>query len=77
MHQERDFEYLSYDELLIEQTRMIRELIAGEWQKAPGFVRRLEEAGVTADTLEEPGDIVKFPILKKSDLPAIQAADPP
>ena len=77
MHSERDFEYLPYDELLVEQTRRIRELIAGEWQKAPGFVRRLEEAGVTADTLGEPGDIVKFPILKKSDLPAIQAADPP
>ena len=77
MHRERDFEYLPYSELLIEQIKRIRELISGEWQKAPGFVRRLEEAGVTADTLEKPEDMVKFPILRKSDLPAIQASDPP
>jgi len=74
---ERDLEYQPYSETLDYQVRMIRELLAGEWQKAPGLVRRLEEAGVAPEDLSTHEDILKFPILNKSELPALQAADPP
>jgi phenylacetate-CoA ligase len=74
---ERDLEYQPYSDVLEHQVRKIRELMEGEWQKAPGFLRRLKEAGVTTGDLSTPEDIRKFPILKKSELPALQAADPP
>ncbi|TNF45920.1 phenylacetate--CoA ligase family protein [bacterium] len=74
---ERDLEYQPYSDVLEHQTRKIHELMAGEWQKAPGFIKRLDEAGVKADDLGAPEDIRKFPILNKSKLPALQAADPP
>jgi len=57
---ERDLEYQPYSETLEYQVRMIRELLAGEWQKAPGFVRRLEEAGVAPGDLSTHEDILKF-----------------
>lgn len=74
---ERDLEYQPYSDVLEHQIRKIRELMAGDWQKAPGFLRRLEETGVTTDDLTTPESIRKFPILNKSELPALQAADPP
>lgn len=74
---ERDFQYLPHDEILDYQIDHLRELMAGDWQNAPGFVRRLEEAGVGPDDLKEAADLTKFPILKKSDLKTIQAQDPP
>jgi phenylacetate-CoA ligase len=76
-NKERDLEYQPYSDVLEHQVRKIRELMTGEWQKAPGFVKRLKEAGVTTDDLSTPEDIQKFPILNKSELPALQAADPP
>ncbi|NOY87720.1 MAG: phenylacetate--CoA ligase [Deltaproteobacteria bacterium] len=74
---EADMEYQPYEEVIELQTTKLRELMAGPWQKAPGFVRRLEDAGLTTDDLTEPGNILKFPVLKKSDFPSIQAAVPP
>lgn len=73
----RDLEYLSHGETLEFQVRKLHELMAGDWQKAPGFMRRLQDAGVTADDLNTPKDIRKFPILKKSELPRIQAENSP
>jgi len=74
---ERDLEYLPPEDVLQFQVVRLHELLAGDWQKAPGFLSRLTEAGVTSDDLNGPADLKKFPILKKSDLPGIQAQDPP
>ena len=74
---ERDLEYQPYGDVLEFQINRIHELMAGEWQKAPGFAKRLAEANVTTDDLNTPDDILKFPILRKSDLVGIQAQNPP
>lgn len=76
-NRERDLEYQPYSDILDYQTRMIRELLSGQWQKAPGLVRRLKDNGVAAKDLVTHEDIRKFPILDKSQLPDLQAADPP
>ena len=77
VNKERDIEYLPHEEALEFQIKRIGELMTGEWQKAPGFVKRLMESGVAADALKAPDDLQNYPILKKSDLPGIQLADPP
>ena len=41
-------EYLPAQELLHEQIAGVRDLMGGAWQAAPGFVRRLEAAGLFA-----------------------------
>ena len=74
---ERDLEYLPPEEVLQFQTVRLHELLAGDWQTAPGFLSRLAEAGVTSDDLNGPEDLRKFPVLKKSDLTGIQGQDPP
>jgi phenylacetate-CoA ligase len=70
-------EHLPPHELLQEQVAGVRDLMAGAWQAAPGFVRRLEIAGLAPEALRSAGDLPRFPILRKSDLPKLQAADPP
>jgi phenylacetate-CoA ligase len=70
-------EYIPAAELLREQLAGVRELMAGAWQAAPGFVRRLEAAHLAPQELRTAADLPRFPILRKSDLPQLQAADPP
>jgi phenylacetate-CoA ligase len=70
-------EYIPAAELLREQVAGVRDLMGGAWQAAPGFVRRLEDAGLAPGDLKSAADLHRFPILRKSDLPKIQAADPP
>jgi phenylacetate-CoA ligase len=70
-------EHLPPGELLREQLVGVRDLMGGAWQGAPGFVRRLEAAGLRPEDLRSAADLERFPILRKSDLPKIQAADPP
>ncbi len=77
VNKERDIEYLPYEEALQIQTTQIRELMTGEWQKAPGFVTRLAEAKVTPGELKTADEIRRFPILRKSEMTGIQGADPP
>jgi phenylacetate-CoA ligase len=72
-----DQEHLPPEELLREQVAGVRELMGGAWQAAPGFVRRLEIAGLAPEALRSVADLPRFPILRKSDLPKIQAAEPP
>ena len=74
---ERDLDYLPYGEVLRFQIARLHELMAGDWQKAPGFLSRLARAGVTSDDLNNPEDLGRFPVLKKSDLPGVQGQDPP
>ena len=77
VNRERDIEYLPHEEALEFQTKRISELMKGDWQKASGFCARLDDSGVSAHDLRSPDDIRKFPVLKKSDLPGIQSANPP
>ncbi len=63
--------------LLAEQVAGVRDLMAGAWQAAPGFVRRLAAAGLAPEGLRTAADLHRFPILRKSDLPKLQAAAPP
>jgi phenylacetate-CoA ligase len=77
VNKERDIEYLPCEEALQIQTTQIRELMTGEWQKAPGFVTRLAEAKVTPGELKTADEIRRFPILRKSEMTGIQGADPP
>ena len=70
-------EHLPAGELLREQVAAVRDLMAGAWQGAPGFVRRLAAAGLAPDALRTAADLARFPILRKSELPRLQAADPP
>ncbi|HEY5999772.1 MAG TPA: AMP-binding protein [bacterium] len=70
-------EYVPAEELLREQIAGVRELMSGAWQAAPGLVRRLEAADVAPGDLREATDLLRFPVLRKSDLPKLQAADPP
>ncbi len=76
-NRDRDLEYRPHEEVLPFQITRLHELMAGEWQKAAGFLSRLAGAGVTSDDLNGPGDLRKFPILRKSELPGIQGQDPP
>ena len=74
---ESSVEHLPPEVLLREQVAGVRDLMGGAWQAAPGFVRRLQAAGLAAEDLRSFAELPRFPILRKSDLPKIQAADPP
>jgi phenylacetate-CoA ligase len=59
------------------QAAWLRELVELSWQRAPGMRRRLEAAGLTPRDLTDPEALVRLPVLKKSQLPDLQQADPP
>ncbi len=46
-------------------------------EHAPGFARRLQQAGLTPDDLRTPEDLARLPVLRKDDLAELQAQDPP
>jgi phenylacetate-CoA ligase len=74
---ERDIEYLPESEAREFKIEKIRELMDGEWRKAPGFVKRLAEANVAPGDLKTVEDLQKFPILRKSEMTGIQGGNPP
>src|SRR6266536_2838071 len=55
----------------------LRELIELAWRRAPGVRRRLEAAGLTPGDLRDPDAHARLPVLKKSQMPDLQQADPP
>ncbi|PYO57526.1 MAG: hypothetical protein DMD83_08780 [Candidatus Rokuibacteriota bacterium] len=55
----------------------LRELIELAWRRAPGVRRRLEAAGLTPVDLRDPDALARLPVLKKSQMPDLQQADPP
>jgi phenylacetate-coenzyme A ligase PaaK-like adenylate-forming protein len=59
------------------QATWLRELIALAWQRAPGMRRRLEAAGLTPNDVRDPDALARLPVLKKSQMPDLQQADPP
>jgi len=44
---------------------------------APGFARRLQQAGLKAEDLRSAADLAALPVIRKDDLAQMQAADPP
>jgi phenylacetate-CoA ligase len=59
------------------QDGWLRELVAHAWDKAPGVRRRMQTAGLTADRLGSVEDLARLPVIKKSEMPELQKADPP
>src|SRR5262249_29388072 len=47
------------------------------WQRAPGVRRRLQAAGLQPEDLSDPDALARLPVLKKSQMPDLQQADPP
>jgi len=44
---------------------------------APGFARRLKDAGLSPDSIRTPDDLNALPVIHKDNLVELQAADPP
>jgi len=59
------------------QARWLKRLIEYAWERAPGVRRRLERAGLPPARLRSVEDLAKLPVVKKSELPDLQRADPP
>ena len=45
--------------------------------RAPGFARRLQDAGISPDSIRTLEDLNALPVIRKDDLVEYQAADPP
>ena len=59
------------------QAEWLGRLVRHAWEKAPGVRRRMEAAGLTPQDLFDPDALARLPVLRKSQMPAIQKADPP
>lgn len=59
------------------QARWLARLLHHAWDKAPAVRRRLERAGLRPADLRGAGDLARLPVIKKSELPELQKADPP
>ena len=59
------------------QAAWLRELIELAWERAPGMRRRLEAARLTPNDLRGLDGLARLPVLKKSQMPDLQQADPP
>jgi len=59
------------------QADWLGRLVAHAWAHAPGVRRRLERAGLAPADLRDAGALARLPVLKKSELPELQKADPP
>lgn len=55
----------------------INQLISHLYSKAPAFKARLDDAGLTPADINNQADLVKIPIMRKDDLIAKQAENPP
>ena len=53
----------------------LRELLPAATQNAPALARQLE--GVDIASLQSPADLARVPVLRKSELEAMQEAAPP
>ena len=59
------------------QARWLAKLVPHAWEKAPGVRRRLEHARVRPAEIRSVDDLVRVPVIKKSEMPDLQKADPP
>jgi phenylacetate-CoA ligase len=59
------------------QDAWLRDLVAHAWGKAPGVRRRMERAGLAPAAIAGVDDLARLPVIKKSQMPELQKADPP
>ncbi len=59
------------------QSRWLSRLIEYAEQQAPGVRRRLQAAGLTSADLRDEAQLARLPVIKKSEMPDLQKADPP
>ncbi len=59
------------------QESWLRELVELSWQRAPGVRRRMELAELTPAAVRAADDLARLPVIKKSQMPELQKADPP
>jgi len=59
------------------QSRWLTRLLEHAWERAPGVRRRFERAGLTPRDIRGEEQLVRLPVIKKSELPDLQKADPP
>ena len=59
------------------QGRWLCGLIEHAWERAPGVRRRLEAVGLAAGDLRDEAQLARLPVIKKSEMPDLQMADPP
>lgn len=59
------------------QARWLGRLLEHAWAAAPGVRRRLERAGLAPRDIRGPDDLGRLPVVKKSEMPELQKADPP
>ena len=55
----------------------LRAQVRYAWERSAFYRRRWGDAGVSPDTLKSLDDLAKFPVVRKEDLRAAQAAQPP
>src|SRR5262245_8024503 len=59
------------------QTQWLGRLLEHAWQHAPGVRRRFERAGLAPRGVADEAPRQRLPVIKKSELPGLQKADPP
>ncbi|MGH7309157.1 MAG: phenylacetate--CoA ligase family protein, partial [Candidatus Rokuibacteriota bacterium] len=59
------------------QAGWLGRLLEHAWAKAPGVRRRLERARLRSADIRGLDDLARLPVIKKSELPELQKADPP
>jgi phenylacetate-CoA ligase len=59
------------------QETWVRGLVSHAWRRAPGFRRRMEEAGLGPADLRTLADLARLPVIKKAAMPELQRHDPP
>jgi phenylacetate-CoA ligase len=59
------------------QDAWVRDLVAHAWERAPGVRRRLQAAGLTPADVRGVDDLARLPVIRKSEMPDLQRADPP
>ena len=59
------------------QEEWLRAMVGLAWEKAPGVRRRVEAAGLRPNDLAAIDALARLPVIKKSQMPDLQKADPP
>ena len=59
------------------QGQWLSRLLDLAWDRAPGVRRRLEAAGLGPGDIRGEDDLTRLPVIKKSQMPDLQKADPP
>ena len=55
----------------------LKQQVQYAWDHSPFYRKKWEDSGVSPSTLKQLEDLVKFPVVLKSELRAVQAANPP